>query len=138
MSSLKQLEKAAKVIAEIKELDKRIIELEKLAELVANGSTEHSFELKIKAPKADGEKVEFDEDGSLVTNHFGGIAYALSGFTLTFGSDEKKPKEDKNTTTFKDTPSDVTTLHILGFLLSGLVTKREALINKIQKLGFEL
>lgn len=65
---LKTIEKAAKILDRIKVLDNEIIEIDRIAMMVASDDTKSSFELRIENLSPDKEKQKsdlFDEDGSL-------------------------------------------------------------------------
>jgi hypothetical protein len=68
---LNQLEKASKHLEQLKKLDKDILGIEKIAEIIANGITKSycTFSLKVTdilKKEEDKNEVYFDSDGSLV------------------------------------------------------------------------
>lgn len=70
---LEQLERATIIYNDIKELDKEIIAIDKIAMLVANGEIKSTLELKIEdieKQNDDSQKISIDDDGSIVRNDY--------------------------------------------------------------------
>jgi len=137
----KQLEKATIIYKDIQALDKEIIDIDRIAMLVANGEIKSTFELKIEdigKKNEDSQKNSFDEDGSIVRNNYEDIhkrmLHSLSMPLFSFGCSETKKKND-NEHTLNNSLSENATLQILGILLCEKQEKRKMLISKLQKLG---
>jgi hypothetical protein len=134
---LKELEKATGMLQDIKILDNEIIEIEKMAMLIANNDTESMFTLQVWDKDKEHEeknKVSFDEDGSLQSR--GSFAdYLMSGM-LPFVA----PKFDKNehVSTIKYDLSVNASMQILGVLLWEKQNKRQSLIQKLNKYGINI
>lgn len=134
----KKLEKAARIYKEIQSLDKEIIEIDRMAHLVANGKVESVFELKVKdLQKIEDEKakVSFDEDGSLFSEDRNDDMryFFISPIKSAYGI--SKPKINTNEIVLKETISENTTLNLLAVILSEKQSKRDSLIKQIQKTG---
>jgi hypothetical protein len=135
----KKLEKANKIYQEIKALDKEIIEIENNAMLIANGDVKLSLTLNINdlTKKAEAEsKVAFDEDGSLIINSSTSLRSLIYNpfFSLDGGSATEEKKED-NKHKYSSDIKENEALQILGILLYVRQTKRQQLINRLNKMG---
>ena len=64
--NIKTLEKASKIIEQIKKLDAEIIELDKYAMKLINSNSEINLTLSFDKENNESDKVNFDEDGSLI------------------------------------------------------------------------
>lgn len=139
---LSKLEKATKIFNAIKVLDAEIVELDKVAMIVANGGGESSFELTINGVivKDETEKVKFDEDGSLILPKENESPYRsiFLDFALPsyFRRDEKK--EEKNKTVIKNSLSEKSTMLILGILLEEKKMKRNKYLKQLEKIGVNI
>lgn len=137
-----KMEKALKVYEKIQSLDAEIIGLEKLAMQLANDETEVSLDFKVLnvTEKDENSKVEFDEDGSIVTpkSHERSIhdiirmSY-LTPFTTGIISDKKD-----QTKIFSHSISTTNALKILGILLGDKIEKRQKLLNKLSNMGVKI
>lgn len=131
----KNLEKASKLYEQIKQLDAEIIEIDKFALTVANNETESCFELRCKdltKQKEKESKLEFDEDGSIkreVNNTFG-LSSLLSGVWM-LPSTIPPPNDD---IVIKSQLSVNNVMNILGILLHDKQTKRQQIIERLNKL----
>ena len=134
---LKKLTKASKILDRIKELDKEIIELDKLAMVAVNDKMNIELNLTIEnlSKKEDQEnKVTIDSDGSL---NFGGSSEGLEemyrrmmGFSLGLQEQMKK-----NTTELKNKLTSKDFLLILKVLLDSKNEERNSLFNQLSNLG---
>lgn len=126
---LKSLEKASKIIAKVKQIDKEIIELDKFAAALVNGDVRAEFSLSFTDNKPKEEKPKEPESDF----HHGGF----SGLILNWCNGEpSKPTRHKHTIT-SDTTESVT-LNLLAVLLADKYDKRTALLNQIKKLGIQI
>jgi len=129
----KKLEKAAKLYEQIKQLDADIIEIDKFALTVANNETESFFELRCKdltKQKEKENKLEFDEDGSIKREGDNTLRLSLlSGWMLptniTITNDD---------IVIKSQLSVNNVMNMLGILLHDKQTKRQQIIEKLNKL----
>lgn len=121
------LQKAAKILAEIHELDKQIIALDKKAIEVSNGHDFISIELGFTKPKKEKKNTEDDNMQSL----YGGILMGLG--SMRFG----EPSES-DTEKLKFTLSDTELLFVLGALISVKREERKRLCSKILGLGVNI
>ena len=138
---ISKLEKASKILDEIKKLDSSIIHLERVADILVNHETETDFTLSVKnlnpIAKEDSKQNVLDEEGNLIIDHNSSIS-ELTIRSLFFGHIHKGKEKDDNKENIAETiPTDVS-LAMLGVLLQYYKSKRERLINKIQKLGFNI
>lgn len=132
---IKSVEKIYNKVAAVKKLDQEIIEIDRLALLIANGNVGVNLSLAIedfdKAAKLEAE------NGSKVNK---GLIGGLQFTTLywTFGGSEPKPPKNEAITEYKQIVSPEVTLQILGTLLGDKVTKRAELIRQLQELGLKI
>lgn len=135
---IKELEKATGMLQDVKILDNEIIEIEKMAMLIANNDTESMFTLQVWDKDKEQEeknKASFDEDGSLQVPGSSFADYLMSGM-LPFVT----PKFDKNEhiSTIKYDLSINASMQILGVLLWEKQNKRQNLIKKLNKYGINI
>ena len=136
---ISKVQKAAKIIEKIKAIDAEIIEIDRIAMLVANGNSENSFDLiikEIKQPDEDKNPV-LDADGSLINQEKPKSLfeqYALGWLNPIVA----EPKKDENITIFKNLLSEKSTLLILGVLLEEKHSKRQSYVKSLQKIGIEI
>lgn len=134
---LKKLTKVSKIFDRIKELDKEIIELDKLAMDAVNDKMNIELNLTIEnlSKKEDQEnKVTIDSDGSL---NFGGSSEGLEGMYrrmmgFSLGLQEQTKK---NTTELKNKLTSKDFLLILKVLLDSKNEERNSLFNQLSNLG---
>jgi hypothetical protein len=143
--NVKQLQKASRILEKIKMLDEEIIQIDKQALLIANGEVKIELSLKVKdlaKERKEAEKVQFDEDGSLIQ---GGGFYEMmrrsmgSGimpaYQISFGGSD--PKNEVKAESF-ETITERASLQILGVLLGEKQSKRLELISQLEKVGVEI
>jgi len=140
--NLKKLQKATKILEEVKLLDAQIIELDRFAMLVVSGDTKCSFALTIEnAPKEEVEKVGFDEDGSLkmggAESYIEQMMKRYSYQPLLWGS-SPTPSAATNTQTLNHKLEESGALSILGILLGEKQVRRDKLLNQLKDFGFNL
>lgn len=132
------LEKAAKVLPVLKELDDEIIKLEKAAFLIAEGKASSVFDLKVKDSTAIKEKKDIlEEDGSM--KDFGimdrSIYNMMQMHFPSFGNGSKA-KPDNYDFEFKYDLNEGTLLRLLAILKIQKEEERSRCIKKLNKLGF--
>jgi hypothetical protein len=143
--NVKQLQKASRILEKIKMLDEEIIQIDKQALLIANGEVKIELSLKVKdlaKERKEAEKVQFDEDGSLIQ---GGGFYEMmrrsmgSGimpaYQISFGGSDLK--NEVKAESF-ETITERAALQILGVLLGEKQSKRLELISQLGKVGVEI
>lgn len=135
---IKNLEKATKILEQIKVLDAEIIEIDKIALLVADGGNTLSLELKVQPNNPNEKKEILDSDGSLI-DHNKPIGYdGLFGGILGHYRSMCEPiKPFTPHHILKKELNESSTLHILGLLLREKQFIRFSLIEKLEKLGFK-
>lgn len=133
---IKELNQAVKILESIKEIDKKILSIEKFAELVANGITKSSFDLKIQNlfitepyPTQDEIQVrdvytEMREAMSRSFNGFGG---------LIKDTPFKSKKENPDILSVDLTENE--TLQFLGLILGVKQRERKVLLQKLEAFG---
>jgi len=137
---LKQLDKATKIYSDIQKLDSEIIEIERLANLVANGEVKSSFELKIEdkqKQEEESQKLEFDEDGDIIRPNCVTFDH-LHNFPLSIlrmQNYNNKESKTKSANTLSSNISESTTLQILAVLLNDKKKRRFDYINKLKSFG---
>lgn len=143
--NLNKLEKASKILEQIKTLDKQILELDQFAIKVANCDTDCTVKIDLvnlfKEPKK--EEV-FDEYGSIKNLYLGKpepVSFYSFGMDLHrsfLGQLEKdkkiKPVPDKS---LEHRLTDKETLQILGIMLNSRHEARKLLLVALNKLGYE-
>jgi hypothetical protein len=124
---LKKIEKAAKIYQEITKLDEEILGIEKHSMQAATG--ESLITISITRPEEKSKEDILDSDGSLkwATDQYAGLMRNMMVYTTAY----QKPD---NKDTFTSEVIDTEALQIFGILLKSRLQKREALINRIQKL----
>lgn len=138
---LEQLERATIIYNDIKELDKEIIAIDRIAMLVANGEIKSTLELKIEdieKQNDDSQKISIDEDGSIVRNDYdivGRMLYKLAIPNFKKGCAEPK---NENEHILKNSLSENSTLQILGILLGEKQYKRKILLDRLHKIGVQI
>ncbi len=141
--NLKKLESATKAFERIKALDKEIIELDKMAILIAGGDSKQLFELTVENKGKDQKQNVLDADGNLIngsTNdmyeHFRAQMHRsmMHTFVLPFGGicDAGKSVQSNSV---KIELSDTAALQILGVLLGEKQNERAQLIDMIKSYG---
>ena len=131
--NLKQLQQAAKILEKIKALDAEIIEIDRVALLVANGNSECSFSLNVKDTTPVKEEVEIEEQPrDTMTDFYRRYQLGILSIIST------EPKKEEKGFILNHTLSEENTLRILGILLGDRQQKRDELINKLNKKGVQL
>jgi hypothetical protein len=137
---LKQLDKATKIYSDIQKIDAEIIEIERLASLVANGEVKSSFELKVvdkQKQEEESQKLEFDEDGDIIRPNCVTFDH-LHNFPLSIlrlQNYNNKESKSRSANTLSSNLSESTTLQILAVLLNEKKKRRIDLINKLKSFG---
>lgn len=129
---IKELEKATAMLQRIKILDNEIIEIEKIAMIVANNDIDTNFQLKV----IDKENTNEDDEQKPVEFDFGEYSGFL-GF-MAYRNDDNKKKENKNVHTINYDLSINATMQILGVLLYEKQTIRHNIIKKLNKYGITI
>lgn len=145
---IKKLKEATKILEQIKELDKEIKCLDKLAYIVVNNEIESNLNLEIKdltsKNKIDKNQDIFDSDGFIKKevlnpeqenqnshNSYGFFSSMILGTPTVF----VKEKIDKTVHKLESKLSINLTGFILQVILKEKVDKKDILINKLKKLG---
>lgn len=131
------LEKAAKILPHLKELDNEIIKLEKAALLIAEGKASSVFELKVNDSTTIREQRSvLDEEGSLLNNIENSLYNTMRrSLTPSFGS-MPNVKSDNYDFEFKYKLDEITLLRLLSVLKMQKEEERVIYVRKLEKLGF--
>lgn len=148
--NIKQFKQSIKILEELKIINTRIEEIERVAKIAAEGSLESVIELKIKSKDQAQEKKDiFDEDGSLKVSseydspkwsflpspsHFAGALSRLNELYPTY----EKDKETKFDVIIKPATTDITILKVLGILLQEAMDEKEKLEGKLKRAGINI
>jgi len=145
--NIQELERSQKIYAQIKTLNTEIIEIEKVAILIANGNAEVNLSLKVTdtTPKKDDkEKVEFDEDVSFKSSLGSGLNFRM-GIINPWGTQESLfekmygkgaiSEEKESGTNLKACLSENLSLNVLAILLYDKQTRRDKLIRNLKRIG---
>jgi hypothetical protein len=132
--NFKKLEKAQKYYQQVKRLDAEIIEIEKLAVLMAEGG-KVGFEISCEPKVDEGKKKVLDGDGSLLVNGGGEDRYTF----YLYGCDRptvtiEKPKKNH----IKCEVIDSVGLQLLGVLMAEKQSARKKLLTKLSKIQNEV
>lgn len=143
---LKTIDKAYKIYESIKQIDSEIIEIDRIAMLVANGCSKSHFELRVEdLQKAEQEKenVRFDEDGSLMMG-FNGLRTPSIWEQITAGYRTgghfgcESVNLNKHDRKLKWNLSEHTALKVLAVLLSDKKEQRDNLLIQLERLGISI
>lgn len=134
---IKDLEKATKVLDQIKILDSEIIEIDKLALLIADGSNVITIELKVQTLD-EAKKEVLDSDGSLIDHNRTRSHEFFGGILGHYRSICEPIKPPAPLHLLRKELNESSALHILGLLLREKQFIRISLIEKIKKLGFKI
>lgn len=132
MTSISNLEKAAKMFDDLKLLDAQALELEKMANLIANGIKTITFSLKA----TDGVNLD---DQKTSPNSL--LEYQMQWGLLDLIQSQRRPNNATQIDNEKRVDmeiSDITALHCLGFMMQEVREKRDKLIVNLQKLGINI
>jgi hypothetical protein len=135
--NLKQLQKAQKLYDRIKELDAEIIEVEKVAQYLADKKTSVKFSVKVTDIEKikEKDKVSLDADGSLIYGQRSPMdtyKFMFSPFGLPSCTPEKKEAPDAS---YKCDISDSVCLGVLGVVLASKMEARELAMKALNKIG---
>lgn len=128
---LKQLKKAADIFKEIEILDAEIVKIEKLFDMVSNKKTSCRLNITIEDLE-DKDKVQFDEDGSIINNNSNGT-YTFN--LLSWGSQKATPT---NIHSFENELNDLNTLELLAAIGKIKVATRTNYITQLKEIGINL
>ena len=130
-----KFEKATIAFERIKQLDKQIIEIEKLAMLLADGSTKQSVSISIEDLSESEKGNILDKDGSLIGSE------SISGISLwkvPYGSVLSIKEDNQNEHKLAEPTSEKVMLQILGVLLHEKINERNYLIKQLEKMDIVL
>jgi len=140
--NVKDLEKASKLMEQIKALDAEIIKVEKFAVQLANHN--HKAEIIFKAENLDDQakqKVCFDEDGSLMTpgaehrSRFDMFSSMINGGPRHYSF---RCDQSVGTTVLNAQVTETDMLQMLGLLLHIRQEQRRDLIGELKRMGLVL
>ena len=125
-----QIEKAAKIYESIKELDDKIIQLEKYALRLADKEDgEVGISLSIPIVKEESKEKILTEDGSL---YLGNAITLFNPWIISGGA--SKQKDDKDRHKIKGL-STSTALRVIGCIMGDYQEQRDRLIKRLDKLN---
>lgn len=127
---LKLLARASKKIEVIKKLDQEIIELEKLAMMLADGNVGLRLSLTIEDFKKAAELEAKKAKEATAESIFSHLIYFSPFMT--------KPPEESATTNYSCIISESIALRLLGVLLGHKMAERQNLISEIAQMGFRV
>lgn len=130
-----KFEKATIAFERIKQLDKQIIEIEKLAMLLADGSTKQSVSISIEDLSESEKGNILDKDESLIGSE------SISGISLwkvPYGSVLSIKEDNQNEHKLAEPTSEKVMLQILGVLLHEKINERNYLIKQLEKMDIVL
>lgn len=143
--NLKKIEKASKIVEQIKRLDAAIIEIDRFALMIANQDSPCIIDLKADDEKKKAEesnKVRFDEDGSLLNPGHEDIMERMRRSMLGFAPGGwltpscGTPKDTRVSLVAE--MSNTETLQVLGILLGNKQAQRGALLHQLQQIGVNI
>lgn len=131
------LEKAAKILPHLKELDNEIIKLEKTALLIAEGKASSVFELKVNDSTTIREqKIVLDGEGSLLSNMEDSLYNMMRRSLTPHLGVMPNVKPDNYDFEFKYKLDEITLLRLLSVLKMQKEEERVIYVRKLEKLGF--
>ena len=131
--TIKQFERAKKLHDEIVSIDAEIIEIEKLANTVANDNCDLSFGVKVENhSKIKEEKKDFEDEKNSIMSMYGGL-FNYSWVSPLTPKDEHNSHVDKYRFKFTDTDC----LKVLSIILAIKYERRNTLLNEINRLGIK-
>jgi hypothetical protein len=133
---LKELEKAQRLYARIKELDAEIISIERLALLASTKKTSIKLSLTIEDLEKvkDSEKTIIDCDGSLSLGHDSLGVFKF--FMPSFPGTPKKAQEHDGS--LESDLTDSVCLGVLDVLLQSKIEARELAIKSLNRMGVKV
>ena len=139
--NIKQLERSQKIYLEIKKLDAEIIEIDKVAQLIANGNAEVNLTLSVKdvTPKIEEtEKVTTYHD-PMTTGH-GRMNFfnPFEEMMKSYRGISSKITDDNDKTVLTADLSENLSFNVLAIILNDKQTKRKKLINSLKKIGVQI
>ena len=140
--NIKQLEKATKLIEQIKEHDENIMRLEKMAIELSNGASAN-ISMSVELKKEDIKKPVLDSDGSLCSDDDSETDFdkymnarlpqSILGSFAYGGTTSSKPS---NKILYEDTLSDSDSLMVINVIVFRKKQQRQRLINQVEKMKF--
>lgn len=138
---IKDLAKATEALAKLEILDKDILQIEKVAELIVNSETETSFSFSMKTKDVSKEKqvnikVTIDSDGSLSKDFFENPMERFNKiYGVPFGlwSPEKKKEEKFEKLNFNLSENE--SLGLLGLMIGIKQRERQTLLDELARYG---
>lgn len=133
--NLKQIEKATKIVEQIKVLDLAIIALDKMAIKILDVSQGITLNLSVELPKENSKESILDSDGSLKT----GTEAQSNPYTFIINWNPLKQNEVKtNSISINETLTDTCALQLIGVLILEKQTQRKTLIDKLRTMGAKI
>lgn len=129
---MKEIEKKIKLFNELKELDAKIIELEKIAIDCNNGAENLKITLSCDKIKEAKKEDVLDSDGSLKTGCSMNSGY-IYGFTYTGFTIQSNDSKKENELSISETVEQKHFFMFLNYMLDGYNKRREFLINKLNQ-----
>lgn len=136
MIDLKTIEKAQKIINDIKALDSEIIEMQKLASEIAENNCKIGLGIRIDNLSNRNKQNIFTEDGSLKSK-YGGLNDDLSHIPF-FSPWRIEPKVKETIRIYDFKFSDNQCLILMQFVLKLKYKERDELIIELEKLGVNI
>lgn len=130
--NLKNFDKANKIYQQIKALDAEIIEIEKMAGLIADGG-KCQFDFSCESKSGDKKVSVLDSDGSLIDPNNPNKGYSVT-FMLWGGSGETKKVENPNLHRMNKCVSESIALQLMGVLIAEKVSARNELVQKLESI----
>lgn len=133
---IKNLKKLSKIIEDIRNVEDEISNIEKIAEILANNPCRINLTLKVedlKEKEKNDNKVEFDDDGSIVSQ----MNQQISFIDMIYGGAFKKQNHNKDEGYIKKCDAllnDVSSLKILSIIIKDKIEEREKLVKQLNKL----
>ena len=141
--NLTKLEKAVKILEQIKVLDKEISEIDRYAMMIANGEVTAKCELKFAKPNEKPNEKPKENDtniNNILAERYGNnyTPFSLFRDIMRFANDLPTETKKEETLLLKYDLTDKLTLSVLAVFLSDKQTERQKLINKIKSLGINI
>jgi len=129
---IKHLKKANDQLKRLEALDKEIREIERYALKIKDNPLEITLQLSFEKPKVESGVI--DADGNLIEDVI--RDRMRSAFVFTFGGDVAREEKPKDTCELQI--SEVIALQVLGVMIAHKEAERMAIIDQLNKIGFEV
>lgn len=136
---LKSIKQANKILQKIESLTSEIIQIDKFANELLQGSKDFKINLSFNSTiEKRKKKLKLDEDGSIMNNHSADADRYSIRFFYDFSKYAGVKTENKSETSLSMDVTEKILLQSVGLLIQNKTDEREKEIAKLQRLGFTI